>query len=255
MRENLTESIEEQKARLELRNLKLELYLKPVGLLTPILLTFALFVLIQQPRQKNQDRNQCLNEMRFVEDLALKNEDRTLQAIQKYPFACDAARDFFLIKLDLSYLDIGINGTRNELNTLIDLANNSNFQEINPPIKGLLGNISQKGDIIRRLKYLNEEITNISELKVALDNELAASIDLRDAEAFGLEGLSGVPGRGPKYKAFQEQVRYIQDQSHQLHIVLSALEAEVKAIRALMRSEPALPEFHCDENPNLEGCR
>lgn len=227
--------------------MRLDLFLKPVSLLTPILLAVALYLLIQQPRQEGEDRSQCLSEMRFVERLKLELSEPATQAVLKYPFACDAARDLFLGKIGLTELRSEIESISNDIRALTVAAKQASTSQF----ELRSGETISTDDLVTIVETLGVELSQVDNARVAIEAELSEAKKRRDSVSVG---FAPDPRGETSYQRFNRQFRHLERSLETVFVSMKRIREHIDELTALVSNTGLTPRFPCEQNPEIEGC-
>jgi len=227
-----------EKARLELRLLRLDQFLKPLSLATPVLLAIGIYFLVQAPTIESSDASRCLDEVRFVQELeGLGNEtDMVAYVTATEPLlTCESARSFAATRANtiqarqaIASADREISAAEADIVPLQEGAAQTSCET------SLLDEATEQNSVFRaRLQELSSDLGELVEQR----NELIAEAQ---AELNGLDGRQ--PGEGPRFREIQERI-YV-------------LEREIADLQGLIEQQRRLIEERNSQfTASLQACR
>lgn len=191
-----------EKARLELRLLRLDQYLKPLSLATPVVLAVGIYFLVQAPSIESSDASRCLDEVRIIQDLEELNDETDLVdylTVTQALLTCEPVRILAASRAATIQARQAIASADREISAaeigavpLQEGAEPTSCETI------LLDEATEQNSVFRaRLQELSRDLGELVEQR----NELVAEAQ---AELYGLDGRP--PGEGPRFHLIQDRI-------------------------------------------------
>lgn len=247
------------KAALEVKNLRNELYLKPVGLLTPVLLAVGIYFLVQGPANDLGKREQCLDQINVLRELPRANSEQlngSLHAFREFNFSCTSADNYYQT---LESFGESSNSLEGLSETIIALQSSlpaiTNGPQVSPSggIGMPLSNSCERelaAPVIDELNALHLELGGLQLRQTSLASEYSSAIRLVD-EAFAGRDDSGITGCGPICRQRQHEAAQIASLSSDLEgdvaVLESALNEKSQSLVRVLQSCSSIGVFGIDE--------
>lgn len=243
------ETLSVQKAELEVRNLRSEIWLRPMGFLTPLVLAAGVYLLVQNPSTLMQGRGQCLAEMNILRELS--NPETTprtniMQAFEQYSFSCESSQEYFRTLSAFEDAATSLESSQTELAAVDNLL--ADFSPKPGPDTWLQSQSTASRACEQALvlphaaeiDLLGNELATLVEVREALQTEYRDALDRVHLSMRGLDA-TGIAACGPICRTSQLQAATILAESEGL-------------LRQSQEIEQALAEAHTRLESGQAAC-
>ena len=212
--------LDEEKAKLEIKVLRRELFIRPLSVTTPLIIAVAAFLFFQAPSAQVEYRGQCLREVSFLREVFRSNslaDPNIGEVMGDFPFTCATSRRAFdtLAGVRLARAEI------EELSSSDGLpqSNNINAQLFAQCVA------SQSAGRQTRISSLQNQLVSLEDQSATLIFRQQELLMRRSDTIAGMDGTP--PMCGPICRQIEVELAFLESELDSLDVLILNLRSDI----------------------------